>query len=263
VTGLQVDLLLDPFGARWPEMRDAAWAAAGSGFAGLWTYDHLDGRVYGADHVLEGWTVLTALATTVPDVVIGPLVLNVANRHPAVLAVMAATLQEVSGGRLLLGIGAGAQPGTPYAREQEALGRPVVGDAARRADVEACAADLHRVWHAPGFLRPDPEPPLVVAAFGRKMAEVAGRVGDGINVRAGTGRHGELMAIALEAHRRGARRDRPFLLTVFSVLTEHWLSTATQTRDELAALGVHRLVLAVGVPFDRAHIEAAGRRLQR
>jgi len=259
VTALQVDLLLDPFGARWPELRDAARAAADSGFAGLWTYDHLDGTVYGADHVLECWTVLTALATTVPEVVVGPLVLNVANRHPGVLAAMAATLQEISGGRLLLGLGAGAQPGTPYAREQEAIGRPVVGDAARRADVERCATDLRRTWRAPGFLRPDPEPPLVIAALGPKMAEVAGRVGDGINARAIHPRLRELLTIALDAHRRAGRDDEPFLLTVLSELDERWLSAASPARAELDALGVHRLILSIGAPFDRARIETAAR----
>ena len=64
--------------------------------------------------MLECWTVLSALAGTVPRVVLGPLVLNVANRDAGTLAVMAATLQEVSGGRLILGIGAGGRSGTPY-----------------------------------------------------------------------------------------------------------------------------------------------------
>ena len=97
---MQVDLLLDPFGARWADVRDAASAAIDAGFAGIWTYDHLDGRVYDAPFVLECWTVLSALAVAAPGVVLGPLVLNVQNRHPGVLATMAATLQEVSGGRL-------------------------------------------------------------------------------------------------------------------------------------------------------------------
>src|SRR5262249_54203794 len=63
-TGLTVfvGLLLDPFGTRWVEVRDAASAAVDAGFAGIWTYDHLDGHVYGAEDVLEGWTVLSALA---------------------------------------------------------------------------------------------------------------------------------------------------------------------------------------------------------
>ena len=211
-----VDLLLDPFGARWSELRDAARVAVDAGFRGIWTYDHLDGRVYDAAHVLECWTLLTALAAAVPSVVVGPMVLNVANRHPAVLAAMAATLQEVSGGRLLLGLGAGAHAGSAYAREQEAIGRPVFGAAERREQVERCGAELHRIWRAPGFLHPDPEPPVVIAASGPKMAEIAGRVGDGINARAThphlrdlvtTARRAEPRSWTLPRHRlRGLRR---------------------------------------------------------
>ena len=106
---MDVDLLLDPFGARWTELRDAAGAAVDAGFRGIWTHDHVDGRVYDSAHVLECWTILSALATVAPSVVLGPMVLNVANRHPGVLAARAATLQHVSEGRLLLGLGAGAQ----------------------------------------------------------------------------------------------------------------------------------------------------------
>src|SRR4029078_2528158 len=102
------------------------------GFDGVWLYDHLAGSVHGAPHVLECWTVLTAVAASVPRLTVGSLVLTVATRDPGTLAVMAATLQEVSGGRLLLGIGAGGGVGTPYASEQLALGRPVLGDVARR-----------------------------------------------------------------------------------------------------------------------------------
>ena len=83
---MQVDVLLDPFGARWSDVRDATSTAVDAGFSGIWTWDHLDGRVYRASHVLECWTVLTAIAVAVPDVMIGPLFLNVANRHPGVLA---------------------------------------------------------------------------------------------------------------------------------------------------------------------------------
>src|SRR5262249_33888679 len=170
---VQVDVLLDTFGAQWTDVRDAARTAAGVGFGGLWTFDHVDGNVYDASHVLEAWTVLSALAVTVPDVSIGPLVLNVANRKPGVLAVMAATLQHVAGGRLVLGLGAGARPGTRYSREQQVIGEPVYGHEQRRAEVERCIDDVRRLWRAPGFLRPEPEPPVVVAARGPKMAALA------------------------------------------------------------------------------------------
>ena len=178
----------------------------------MWLNDHLAGSVQGAPHVLECWTVLSALAAEVPRIAVGPLVLNVANRDPGTLAVMAATLQHVSGGRLLLGLGAGARAGTSYAIEQEALGRRVPADPERRRAVERTIAILRQVWSgavppAAGFLRPEPAPPIVVAAFGPKMAELAGRVGDGICVPAGS-MLAELVAVARRAHARLGPRSR-------------------------------------------------------
>jgi len=254
---MDVDVLLDPFGATWPELRDAAAVAVDAGFRGIWTYDHLDGRVYDAPHVLECWTILSALAATGPSVAIGPMVLNVANRHPGVLATMAATLQHVTGGRLLLGLGAGADPGSVYAREQTALGRRVYGDAERREQVAGCATQLRETWRAPGFLHPEPEPPLIIAAFGPKMAELAGRVGDGINVRATDGRLAELVATA---RRASEDRDR-FLVTAFTDFDERWLAPVSAERERLDGVGTHRLVLAMSAPFDRGRLAAAGRLL--
>ena len=99
---MKIDLLFDPFGASWHDIQEGAIAAEGEGFDGVWLCDHLAGSVHGQQRVLECWTTLTAIAATVPRIALGPMVLNVANRHPGTLGVMAATLQEVSGGRLLL-----------------------------------------------------------------------------------------------------------------------------------------------------------------
>ena len=57
-----VDVLFDPFGGQWPDLRDAAQQAEAAGFAGVWTYDHLAGSVHGEASVLECWTTLTALS---------------------------------------------------------------------------------------------------------------------------------------------------------------------------------------------------------
>src|SRR5262249_3966029 len=97
VQAMRVDVLLDPFGARWADVREGAEAAAAAGFDGVWLYAHLAGSVHRARRVPECWTALTAIAATVPGLAVGPLVLNVANRDPGTLAVMAATLQDVSG----------------------------------------------------------------------------------------------------------------------------------------------------------------------
>ena len=119
--------------ARWADMRAAALAAEDAGFDGLWTWDHLrDPDADTCPGVPEAWTVLTALAEATRRVSLGPLVLNVANRQPGLLANMAATLQAVSGGRLLLGLGAGGNRRTPYAVEQAAIGQKV-----ERAEVRA------------------------------------------------------------------------------------------------------------------------------
>ena len=115
---MRIDLLFDPFGVTWRDVREGAIAAEAEGFDGVWLYDHVAGSVHGRERVLECWTTLTAIAAEVRRIMVGPMVLNVANRDPGILAVMVATLQEVSDGRLLLGLGAGGGQGTPYAAEQ-------------------------------------------------------------------------------------------------------------------------------------------------
>jgi alkanesulfonate monooxygenase SsuD/methylene tetrahydromethanopterin reductase-like flavin-dependent oxidoreductase (luciferase family) len=85
--------------------------------------------------MLECWTTLSALATQTTAIRVGSLVLGNTYRHPAVVANMAATLDQVSGGRVVLGIGAGWQPNehTAYG-----LGLPAIGDRIDALD-EACA----------------------------------------------------------------------------------------------------------------------------
>ena len=243
---MHVDLLFDPFGGRWNDVRDGALAAEGAGFDGVWLYDHLAGSVHRASHVLECWTTLTAIAAAVPRIAVGPLVLNVANRNAGTLGVMAATLQEVSGGRLLLGLGAGGGWDTPYPAEQEALGRRVPGSLARRRVVEDTVARLRAVWSGTvggvsGFLRPQPPPPIIVGGFGPKMAELAGRVGDGINAPGGP-QLGQLIEIAREAYARSGRDPESFLVTASG-------GPSLPERKRLAERGVHRVIVLVRPPY--------------
>src|SRR6266702_200726 len=178
-----IDLLLVPFGASYSEMRRAALAAEEAGFNGLWTFDHFREPVPGGGGpVPECWTVLSALAEATSRLQLGPLVLNVANRKPGLLANMAATLRQVSGGRLVLGLGAGGGAGTPYTAEQEMLGQPVERDAMRAGQVAEAAQVMRRLWSGDqtgfegrhysllgpsGFLKADPPPPIVIGGFGR------------------------------------------------------------------------------------------------
>jgi probable F420-dependent oxidoreductase len=95
---------------RWEATRQAALASEEAGFDSVWVYDHLLFRGLGSDGtegIHECWTVLSALAALTSRVELGILVLAMPFRSPALLAKMAATFEEISACRLILGVGCG------------------------------------------------------------------------------------------------------------------------------------------------------------
>ena len=92
----------------WSEMRDIALTVEDCGFDSIWTGDHLlyrDDR--GAVGPFEAWTTLAALAEATERVELGPLVAATSFHAPAMIAKFASTIDDISGGRLILGLGAG------------------------------------------------------------------------------------------------------------------------------------------------------------
>ncbi len=120
----------------WPELRDAVGSAELAGWDSIWLDDHLlcdEGD--DLDPRLEGWIALAALAPVTTRVRLGHLVSPVTFRNLGVIAKMATTLDHVSGGRFVLGLGAGW-----HAREHEAFGIDFgsgVGDRLDRLDEAA------------------------------------------------------------------------------------------------------------------------------
>ncbi|MEX0756403.1 MAG: LLM class flavin-dependent oxidoreductase [Acidimicrobiia bacterium] len=261
---MQFDLSLSPFGATVDQLVEAAHLAESEGFDGVWTYDHVSGSPAGATHTLDPWVTLTAIAAATDRIQLGPLVLNATIRHPAHIAVAAATLQQLSHGRLLLGLGAGAGRGR-YASELAMVGLPTLGDAERRHRVEEVAKVIRALWSgtpdvvgeyhalasAEGFLRPEPVPPIIVGVNGPKLAAVAGRVADAVNIHSWD----DLESIA-EAARLAAGRD-DFPITVEAPMTQQWLTG--DGRDRLERLGTERVSYVWSIADGLTAIERAGK----
>ena len=113
---MKIGLVLPPGGIGAPghvlsyrELRDYALQAEDLGFDSVWIYDHtvFEFPEREPEATLECWTVLTGLAEATQRVELGTFVICTAFRNPALLAKMAVTLDEVSEGRLILGVGAG------------------------------------------------------------------------------------------------------------------------------------------------------------
>ena len=96
-------------GLNWPRWKKLAAAVEDLGFAGLYRSDHFTNADAPDKDSLELWTSLTWLASHTRRIEFGPLVSPVSFRHPAFTARMAAAVDDLSGGRLTLGLGAGWQ----------------------------------------------------------------------------------------------------------------------------------------------------------
>jgi F420-dependent oxidoreductase-like protein len=91
----------------WNELSERVAFAEDAGFEGAWVFDHFK-PLYGdpSGPCMEGWSLLAALAATTTRIRLGALVTGVTYRHPSVLATQAATVDNISNGRLEMGLGA-------------------------------------------------------------------------------------------------------------------------------------------------------------
>jgi F420-dependent oxidoreductase-like protein len=129
---LEIAIMLEgQNGLTWPRWQKIAAAVEDLGFAGLYRSDHFTNMDPPDKDSLELWTSLTWLASHTKRIEFGPLVSPVSFRHPALTARMAAAVDDLSGGRLTLGLGAGWQE-----REHHLFGFDLLDTKARFARFE-------------------------------------------------------------------------------------------------------------------------------
>ena len=164
---------------RWPEYLAMARAAEEVGFESVWLGDHLlyDGPERAP---WEACTLLSALAAATHTVRLGPLVACAGFHPPAVLAKMASTIDEVSGGRFVLGLGSGWNR-----REFDAFGIPYDKRVSRFEEAFAIISGLLRgervtldgVFHTVDDVVLLPEParrtPIMIGSNGKRMLSIA------------------------------------------------------------------------------------------
>ena len=145
----------------WATLRDT-WALAGqlAVFEGVWMNDHLTDMAEPAGPSLEALTLAATLAHLVPGRWIGHAVLSNTFRHPAVLAKAATVMDHATGGRFILGLGAGWHEG-----EHAAFGLPLPPIGERIDRLESAVAVIQALFSVaagmpPGVTRPDPHYPL-------------------------------------------------------------------------------------------------------
>jgi F420-dependent oxidoreductase-like protein len=171
-----------PQNTTWKDLRETWKLIDSLGYDTAWVFDHFFAILSDpSGPCFEGWTALAALAAETPRAQVGVLVTGNTYRHPAVLAKIAATLDHTSGGRLLMGMGAGW-----FEMEHNAYGIPFYTTAERIHRLDEAVEIVKRLWTEKqvtfegryyqlrdSYCEPkpvqQPRPPIMIGGAGEKL----------------------------------------------------------------------------------------------
>ena len=257
---------------------DSARRLEEAGFHAVWCWDHFVGRGDRTVPVLEQWTTLAAAAAVTERIGIGSFVSNVMNRHPAVLARVAGTVQAISGGRTTLGIGIGGHP-----KEHRMYGLEFPEAAERAERLEEAVGVVRDLWTGgpvtrPGrfypldgavaFPRPEAAPRILIGAGSPAGVRLAARVGDGW--AAEIDRFEQLLPRYRQAlDEEGRSREDVRILLGFgggktgvdALADSPWIDAPEETRGRWAAAGADEVTLTARTSGDVERLVEVASRL--
>ncbi len=202
----------------WEEARATATELEQLGYDSLWVNDHLYGVPLPTVPILESWTLLSAIGAVTSRVQLGTLVSPPGFRNPALHAKMAATLDAITGGRVIVGLGAGW-----FEMEFRGYGYPFPPVRVRLEQLREAAQVMKQVWTTPGSTfegkhfhtdaiicepRPARIPPILIGGGGeRVLLRIAAQCADiWNNLAVHQGEFGHKVA-CLRQHCRAIGRD--------------------------------------------------------
>ena len=182
-------------GASFEQLLEIWSAAERCGFVSAWIYDHLTALGDQTQPTLEAWTLLAALAARTERIRVGVLVTDNALRHPAMLAREAVTVDQISGGRLEFGVGAG-NPRSEIDYQSYGITTSSIGERISKLD-EACqifkslwtqetvsfSGRFYNLDQAKPSIWPvqKPNPPIWIGGSGDRLLRITARNADGWN----------------------------------------------------------------------------------
>ena len=238
------------------------------GFDTAFAFDHF--LPFGGDPngpCFEGWTLISALAAQTKHIKVGLLVTGNTYRHPAVLAKMAATVDHVSNGRLILGIGAGW-----YEREHTAYGIPFSTQSGRAQQLAESVQILKLLFtqerttftgkyyqlkdapFAPKAVQ-KPHPPILIGGMGPKVIQpLAARYADMWDFFSSDPAQVKQISAQFEKICQRVGRDPAQIEKSTSLGPSQVRGSQAEVRDRIQALaeaGLRHFVLALSPPYDR------------
>ncbi len=287
MTRLHVGLTLPQIGGSFQDVVAITRRAEAAGFDGAFLFDHLWPMGARRRPILECWTTLAALTASTERIKLGTLVTRVTIRNPGLLAKMAATVDQIGGGRLILGLGSGDDLNRD---ENTAYDLPFFERNQREDSLREAVQILDRLWRErdPSFegayhrirgatLEPKPaqsasggRPPIWIGGRSRGARRVAAALADGWNLWGGSAAEFAQHVHDLAADLQDAGRD-------LSQVTPTWAGNVIveTTRAEVEAAiekwrpktqrgEVYRGQIVAGLPDEcvdqlRAYIAAGAR----